>query len=38
MSDPLIRAENLSVGFSIGKGLFDKFVLKNIELGEATPE
>jgi len=31
MHGPLIRAENLSVGFPIGKGLFDKFVLKAVD-------
>jgi len=31
MNGPLIRAENLSVGFPIGKGLFDKFVLKAVD-------
>ena len=31
MSDTLIRAENLSVGFPIGKGLFNKFVLKAVD-------
>ena len=31
MSDVLIRAENLSVGFRIGKGLFDKFTLKAVD-------
>ena len=31
MSDPLIRAENLSVGFAIGKGVFNKFVLKAVD-------
>ena len=31
MSENLIRAENLSVGFPIGKGLFNKFVLKAVD-------
>lgn len=31
MSDTLIRAENLSVGFQIGKGLFNKFMLKAVD-------
>lgn len=31
MTDTLIRAQNLSVGFPIGKGLFDKFVLKAVD-------
>lgn len=31
MSDILIRAEGLSVGFPIGKGLFSKFVLKAVD-------
>lgn len=31
MSDTLIRAENLSVGFQIGKGLFNKFTLKAVD-------
>ena len=31
MNGPLIRVENLSVGFPIGKGLFDKFVLKAVD-------
>lgn len=31
MTDILIRAENLSVGFPIGKGLFTKFVLKAVD-------
>jgi oligopeptide/dipeptide ABC transporter ATP-binding protein len=31
MSEPLIRAENLSVGFPIGKGLFSKFILKAVD-------
>ena len=31
MSDTLIRAENLSVGFQIGKSLFNKFTLKAVD-------
>ena len=31
MTDTLIRAENLSVGFQIGSGLFNKFVLKAVD-------
>ena len=31
MSDTLIRARNLSVGFPIGKGVFNKFVLKAVD-------
>ncbi len=31
MSEPLIRAENLSVGFAIGKGMFNKFELKAVD-------
>lgn len=31
MSKNLIRAENLSVGFPIGKGLFNKFILKAVD-------
>ncbi len=31
MSDALIRAENLSVGFPIGKGLFSKSILKAVD-------
>jgi peptide/nickel transport system ATP-binding protein len=31
MSDILIRADGLSVGFPIGKGLFNKFVLKAVD-------
>jgi peptide/nickel transport system ATP-binding protein len=31
MSDILIRADSLSVGFPIGKGLFNKFVLKAVD-------
>ena len=31
MSDTLIRAENLSVGFQIGKELFNKFTLKAVD-------
>lgn len=31
MTVPLIRADNLSVGFPIGKGMFNKFVLKAVD-------
>ncbi|WP_413717344.1 ABC transporter ATP-binding protein [Silicimonas sp. MF1-12-2] len=31
MTETLIRAENLSVGFQIGKGLFNKFTLKAVD-------
>ncbi len=31
MTDTLIRAQNLSVGFPIGKGMFNKFVLKAVD-------
>ena len=31
MTEPLIRAKGLSVGFTIGKGLFNKFVLKAVD-------
>jgi len=31
MTAPLIRAENLSVGFPIGNGLFSKFILKAVD-------
>ncbi|MBT8416944.1 MAG: ATP-binding cassette domain-containing protein [Silicimonas sp.] len=31
MTDTLIRAQNLSVGFPIGKGLFNKFILKAVD-------
>lgn len=31
MSENLIEAQNLSVGFPIGKGLFNKFVLKAVD-------
>ena len=31
MSDILISAKNLSVGFNIGKGMFNKFILKAVD-------
>ncbi|MDU8946486.1 ABC transporter ATP-binding protein [Ovoidimarina sediminis] len=31
MSTPLIRADGLSVGFNIGKGLFNRFTLKAVD-------